>query len=83
MMGYGFSWILMFVGGLIVTVIIVLIIFALVRAVNTSGKSGYAAPHEMQHDHNNRALAVLAERYAKGEISEEEYKQKKSEITKS
>ena len=81
MMGYGYGWILMFIGGLIVIGIIGVIIYALVRAANPSGKSGSSVLHETQYD-SSSALAVLAERYAKGEISDEEYKQKKSEISK-
>lgn len=82
MMGYGYSWILMLFGGLLVIGIIGLIIYALVRVASTSGKSSSSAPHERQYDTNSRALAVLAERYARGEINDEEYKQKKSEIIK-
>ena len=83
MMGYGweYGWILMFIGGLIVIGIIALVVYALIRTTNASGKSSSSAPHEMQ-DSNNRALAILAERYAKGEISDEEYRHKKNEITK-
>ena len=84
MMGYGwnYSWILMLVGGLIVIGIIALIIYALVRATNVSGKSGSSTPHETQNESTSRALAVLAERYARGEITDDEYKQKKIEITR-
>jgi len=82
MMGYGYGWIFLFVGGLLVIGIIVLIIYALVRTANVSGKSSSSAPYEMQNDSSSRALAVLAERYARGEISDEEYKQKKSVITR-
>lgn len=84
-MGYGwaYGWILMLLGSLIIIGIIGVIIYALVRVANVSGKSSSSAPHEMQNDSNSRALAVLAERYARGEISDEEYKQKKMEITRS
>ena len=83
MMGYGweYGWILILLGGLIVIGIIALIVYALIRATNASGKSSSSAPHDMQ-DGNSRALAILSERYARGEISDEEYKQKKNEITK-
>lgn len=85
MMGYGwdYSWIFMIIGGLVVIGTIGLIVYALVRASNVSGKSSSSAPHEMQNDSSSRALAILAERYATGEISDEEYQQKKIEITKS
>ena len=78
MMGYDFGWILMLVSGLIIIGIIALIIYALVLAANTSRKSGSSAPHETRSESADRALAILAERYARGEISDEEYKQKKN-----
>ena len=62
--------------------IIGVIIYALVRAANPSGKSGASVMHETQYDSSSRALAILAERYAKGEISDEEYRHKKAEITR-
>lgn len=80
--GYGHSWILMLVSGLIVIGIITLIIYALMHAANISSRSSSSAPLEMQLVGSSRALAILAERYAKDEISDEEYKQKKIEITK-
>ena len=72
----------MLVGVLIVIGIIVVIIYAIVRASNASGKPNSSAPNEIQKESNSRALTVLAERYARGEISDEEYRQKKSEITR-
>jgi putative membrane protein len=81
MMGFGYGWIFMFFGGLIVIGIIVLIVFALVHAANESGRSGASAQHETKAESASRALAILAERYASGEISEEEYRQKKNVIT--
>lgn len=80
--GYGYSWILMLVGGLIFIGIIALIFYALIRATHVSGQSGSSVPPETQQEITSRALAVLAERYARGEISDEEYKQKKIEITR-
>lgn len=85
MMGYGwdYSWMLMLIGVLILIGIIVLIIYALVRNTRNSVHPGSSTPQQMQFESTNRALAILAERYAKGEITDEEYKQKKSEILKS
>lgn len=80
--GYGYGWVLMLVGGLIVIAIIAVVIYLLIRAINISGKSSSSTQHEMQTANTSRALAVLAERYARGEITDEEYKQKKSEITR-
>jgi putative membrane protein len=83
MMGYGCEngWIIMLIGGLIVVGVIALIVYALLRVSKASGNPRTSAPHEMQ-DSNSRALAILSERYARGEISDDEYKQKKNEITK-
>jgi uncharacterized membrane protein len=72
----------MAIGGLIVVGLVTLLIFALVRSANVSGKSNSLTLPETQDEHNSRALAILAERYARGEISDEEYKQKKLEISK-
>lgn len=71
MMGYGWEW-LMMIG---VVALTILGIVALVRYLQQSGK----------HNHQitgNSALNILNERYAKGEITEEEYKIKKTEINR-
>jgi len=81
--GYGSGWIYMFIGGLLIVGLIVLIVFLLVRATSVAGKSGYNAPPDAEHADTRHALAILAERYAKGEISDEEYQHRKSEITRS
>lgn len=83
MMGYGweYGWILLLLGGLVVIGVIALIVYALLRVSKPSGNVGSSAPHEIR-DSNSRALAILAERFARGEISDDEYKQKKSEISR-
>ncbi len=80
--GYGTGWIYMLIGGLLIVGLIVLIVFLLVRANSVSGKSGATAPPDANQTDTQRALAILAERYARGEISDEEYQHKKSEITR-
>ena len=80
--GWDYGWIFMLIGGLILIGIIGLLVYALVKAANGSRRSDSSAPPEMQEDINSRALAILAERYARGELSDEEYKQKKIEITR-
>ncbi len=67
MMGYGM--IMMAVMGIIA----VLVIVALVRYIQRSG-------NQTSSNINNYALSILNERYAKGEISDEEYQKKKAEI---
>ena len=82
MMGYGYSGIFMLFGGLILVGIIVLVVYAIVHATNISGRSGSQIMPEVQRESARRALEILAERYAKGEISDEEYNQKKAELKK-
>lgn len=69
MMGYGWSWIMM-VG---VFVIVVLGIIALFRYLQNSSNSS-------SQTLGNSALDILNERYARGELSDEEYLKKKAEI---
>ncbi len=56
--------------------VIVLVIAAVVWFVRTTAWSGSAPGPE----HHSRGLDVLQERYARGEISRDEYLQKKRDI---
>lgn len=70
MMGYGYGM----MGGLgmiIPTILIGLVIYAVVKLSQHSGGN-----NSSQRD-GNAALDILKQRYANGEISEEEYIQKK------
>ena len=69
MMGYGWGWLMMI--GLVTLTI--LGSAALVHYLRNSGKQNYQIA-------NSNALKILNERYAKGEIAEEEYRSKKAEI---
>ncbi|KUO76869.1 MAG: hypothetical protein APF77_21545 [Clostridia bacterium BRH_c25] len=69
MMGYSWGWVMM-IG---IVTITILGIVALVRYLQQTGKPNY------QNVEKN-ALNILNERYAKGEISEEEYRSKKTEL---
>ena len=82
--GYGYSswWILILLVGVIVVAIIITLIFLLVRASRSTGKSAYPTPYDMKANSTGPALAILAERYARGEITSEEYNQMKTELTK-
>ena len=82
MMGYGYNGIFMLIGGLVLIGVIVLVVYAVVHTTSVSGRTGYQAPPEAQSASSRRALEILAERYAKGEISDEEYNQKKAELKK-
>jgi putative membrane protein len=72
MMGYGWGW-LMMIG---MCILVVLGIIALIRYLRQS-----ARPDDSQAA-SKTALDILNEIYAKGEISDEEYQRKKSEIKK-
>ena len=85
MMGYysgmgAFGWIAMAFGALVIIAIILLIVFALVRISRRQNAPHSQYSQEVQQEQNNRALDILAERYAKGELSDAEYKQKKAEL---
>lgn len=69
MMGYGWGW-LMMLGTLI---IIVLAAVALVRYLQRTNQNDI-------HSSHGNASSILDERYAKGEITDEEYRKKKAEI---
>ena len=64
MMGYGWGWIMM-IGILIIVVLGILALFRFLQ--HSIGPS-------------SRAIDILKEKYARGEISNEEYKRKKAEI---
>lgn len=68
-MGYGWGLIMM-IG---VLVIVVLVIFALSRYLQNSGSTS-------QNNSSSKAIEILDERYARGEITDEEYKKKKAEM---
>lgn len=72
MMGFGGGWIWWIVGALVVA----LVIFLIVR-----GTQHHAASHtETMNSDQSAALQILNERYAKGEITDEEYKTKKANL---
>lgn len=69
MMGYGWGWIMM-IG---IFIIVVLGILALFRFLQHSNSISSIGP-------SRRAIDILNEKYASGEISDEEYKRKKEEM---
>jgi len=69
--------------GLIVLVLVIVGIFFLVRALVRSGRSNNAPPSPPApptFGADNKALQILDERLARGEISPEEYRQRKEEL---
>jgi Predicted membrane protein len=71
MMSVGLGWLMM----LGITALVVLGIIALIRYIKNSNNNHIASG-------NSNALSILNERYAKGEISSEEYFRMKAEIQK-
>ena len=79
----GFGWLAIFFGVVLTVGIVVLIIYAVLSNTNRSGRfdaTAFPNSHETPRESYSRALEILAERYAKGEINDEEYKQKKNEL---
>ena len=66
--GFGFGWILM----ILFWVLVVLGIIYLVKAITGSARKG---------EKEETALDILKKRYAKGEITKEEFDQMKGDIT--
>lgn len=67
MMGFGF------IGFILLIAIVGLIVFAIVKAADNSGRSR----HSNSYDETRKAIDILNQRLANGEIDEEEYKRKK------
>ena len=76
MMGYGFGY-----GGifmmLIPIVLVAIIVYAILKLTGHSNRNGH-----YNNISSNGALDILNERFARGEITEEEYNQKKNMILK-
>jgi putative membrane protein len=70
--GYWWSWL----GWFVVLIIVVFIVYILVKTLNSG--SDFPAKKE---DSTAEALKLLNERYARGDISEEEYLHRKKILT--
>ncbi len=66
-------------GGFFMVIAWVLIIWLVVWLVRGGGAQ--VRKHEGSEHHSKTALAILSERYAKGEIDRKEFEEKKKDIT--
>lgn len=75
MMGY-YGYGMMGCGMIMMAVMIIIAILGIVALIKYIQRSGNQTGNQI----NSSALTILNERYAKGEISDEEYQRKKTEI---
>ncbi|MBW8459079.1 MAG: SHOCT domain-containing protein [Thiobacillus sp.] len=68
--GYGFGWIFMILWVMLIIIGIVVLVKWLSAPSVAEGRSG-----------ESRALNILKERYARGEIDEQEFQKKKHDLT--
>jgi putative membrane protein len=60
----------------------ILVVWLIVWLIRGSGRRAYWMDrHDRRNSSSNPALDVLKERYAKGEISKEEFEEKKKDLT--
>ena len=76
--GYGGWW--TWLGGLAIIAFIALVIYALVVVISRAGRTHAHSSYEEQWNDFGSAMGILAERYARGEINDEEYQQKKKAL---
>jgi putative membrane protein len=74
--GYGFNWIGAIIRVLLFIVFLGLIVFGVYYLISR-GRPATSGPATL-----GRSLEILKERYAKGEITKEEYERMKQELTK-
>lgn len=73
--GFGFGWIFMF----LFWAVLIWAIFSLIRGVSGHG-FGCGHRHGESRGKGNSALDILKERYAKGEITKEEFEKIKKDL---
>lgn len=75
-MGWGWHWLGMFVFWLIPLLVVIALVAVAIKYLSSRGARSDAGLRE----DSNRALEVLEERYARGEINREEYLQKRDDL---
>ena len=65
-------------GGLLVLAVVVVVVIILINYLQNANRAGAAAAHTPAG--NSSAINILNDKFARGEITEDEYKHKKSEI---
>ncbi len=75
-MGWGWHWLGMFVFWLIPLVVVIALVAVAVKHLFSGGTRANTGPREDR----SRALEVLEERYARGEINREEYIEKRDDL---
>jgi putative membrane protein len=68
----GFGWSMMTMGWLFMVAVVGLIVWAVIRATSTSPRTG--------DDPTASAQRILADRFARGEIDDEEYRRRSDEL---
>lgn len=77
--GFGFGWIFMLIFMLLFWGLIIWAFFALVRGVSGHGGGHWHNHNEHKHKESS-ALDILKERYAKGEITKEDFERMKKDL---
>lgn len=75
-MGWGWHWLGMLVFWLVPLIVVVVLVAVAIKYLFSRGARSDAGLNEG----SNRALEVLEERYARGEINREEYLQKRDDL---
>lgn len=78
----GFGMIGMMLGGLLLTALLIYGLVVLVRREQSRGYRNAAGYGDRGSMYGESPLAILDERYARGEIGDEEYARRKAELRK-
>lgn len=80
MMGWGWHW--MGLGWVLPVGLFLLLVYMVIRVASGPGRYCCADRQRGYEGESSRALEILSERFAKGEIGDEEYRQKRAELYK-